>query len=104
MKSVVLVALSGFWFCNSLVRSFRKSVEFSDELDGEVDLNSLTAVEVDVAETVMANSGSLRRTMHDGTRSQGGVREGRSRDQTDGEPKSGGDSDMRTCLMTRQNL
>ena len=69
MKSVVLVALSGFWFCSSLVSSVRKSFEVSDD-DGFDDVDAKVVVDADVAdETVMANSGSLRREMHDGTRS-----------------------------------
>jgi hypothetical protein len=70
MKSVVLVALSGFWFCSSLVSRVRKSVELSEDDELDVD-DAVVAVDAVVAdETVMANSGSLRREMHDGTRSQ----------------------------------
>jgi hypothetical protein len=70
IKSVVLVASSGFWFCNSLVSSVKKSVEVSED-DGFGVVDAKVLVDADVTdETVMANSGSLRRAMHDGTRSQ----------------------------------
>jgi hypothetical protein len=58
MKSVVLVAFSGSWFCSSLTSRLRKSVELSveDTLDATED-----EVDVEVAdETVMTNLSSSR--------------------------------------------
>ncbi len=64
MKSVVLVALSGSWFCNSLTSRLRKSLEVSpiDALDAALD-DELEAAEVaaEVAEeTVMTRLSSPR--------------------------------------------
>ncbi|GEC52881.1 hypothetical protein BEL01nite_19240 [Bradyrhizobium elkanii] len=60
MKSVVLVAFSGSWFCNSLTRRLRKSVELIpiDALDDELDMAEVAA---EVAEeTVMTRLSSPR--------------------------------------------
>ncbi len=45
MKSVVLVAFSGSWFCSSLTRRLRKSVELIpiDALDDEVEAEEAAA-------------------------------------------------------------
>src|SRR5581483_5211318 len=61
MKSVVEVAFSGSWFCSSLSKRLRKSLEemVEDELD-EVDEEDAELVAFDVEETVMVRSGSLR--------------------------------------------
>jgi hypothetical protein len=60
MKSVVDVAFSGSWFCSSLSRRLRKSLEeiVEDELD-ELDDEDDEDDELDVEETVMARSGCL---------------------------------------------
>jgi hypothetical protein len=62
MKSVVEVAFSGSWFCSSLSRRLRKSLEeiVEDELD-ELDDEDVDDVVLDVEDTVMARSGCLRR-------------------------------------------
>ncbi|BBB98359.1 hypothetical protein BE61_37990 [Bradyrhizobium elkanii USDA 61] len=60
MKSVVLVAFSGSWFCSSLTRRLRKSVELIpiDALDDELDVAEVAA---EVAEeTVMTRLSSPR--------------------------------------------
>ena len=59
MKSVVEVAFSGSWFCSSLSKRLRKSLdeiagEELDELDEDAEFDVL-----DVEETVMARSGGL---------------------------------------------
>jgi hypothetical protein len=65
MKSVVEVAFSGSWFCSSLSKRLRKSLEeiVEDELDDEdVDDEDVDEdVVLDVEDTVMARSGCLRR-------------------------------------------
>ncbi|GIQ74162.1 hypothetical protein BraRD5C2_26010 [Bradyrhizobium sp. RD5-C2] len=64
MKSVVLVAFSGSWFCSSLTSKLRKSVELIpidalvDELDDELEAAE-AAAEV-AEETVMTRLSSSR--------------------------------------------
>jgi hypothetical protein len=65
MKSVVEVAFSGSWFCSSLSKRPRKSLEEIvedelDELDDEDVDEDVVLVVLDVEETVMARSGCLR--------------------------------------------
>jgi hypothetical protein len=64
MKSVVEVAFSGSWFCNSLSRRLRKSLDeiVEDELDDE----DVEDVALDVEETVMARSGGSARAIGEG--------------------------------------
>src|SRR3954469_23163829 len=62
MKSVVEVAFSGSWFCNSLTSRLRKSLDVSVELDDVLDDDDVVVVAVVaelVAETVIRNSGFL---------------------------------------------
>jgi len=63
MKSVVEVAFSGSWFCNSLTSRLRKSLDVRDELDDVLDDDDVVVLAVVVeltAETVIRNSAFLR--------------------------------------------
>ena len=97
MKSVTLVAFIGSWFCSSLTRRLRKSVDeivlLEDELDDDVEEDVEEDVPVDelVEETVMANSGS-RHLCASNDASARGAFVISSANQTDVAPNSGADS------------
>ena len=68
MKSVVLVAFSGSWFCNSLTSRLRKSVELIDVAELDEDVEAVVEVDAAVAEETVMTGLSSPRESRDGTR------------------------------------